>query len=537
MAGITPALGERQLANLQKVTDAALAHLSLDDLLEELLARIVEIIGADTAAILLLDERQEELVTRAARGLEESVERGTRIPLGGGFAGRVAAERRAIAVEDIDKIEIVNPLLRERGLRSLLGVPLIVESNLLGVLHVGTFARRVFSQDDAAMLQLVADRSAVAIEHARLYEREHAIAETLQRSLLPERIPDVPGVTVAVRYLPARTEADVGGDWYDMISLKHGTVGLAIGDVAGDGVPAASLMGQLRAALRAYALEGHPPATAMQRLNHLTHRVMPGRMATAVYIVLDLQSLAFSFANAGHLPPLVVEPDGSARFLGEASAEPLGALGHASYTSNDDVLRNGATLVLCTDGLVERRSEGLDEGLERLRSLAVSGPSEPSALCDHIIRGALGSAAGEDDVALVVLRADPVATDAMRLSMAADPDELVHLRRTLGRWLHVVGATPEEVYDITVACTEASANAVEHAYSPEDATFEVEAAARDDTVAVTVRDAGSWRAPRGVHRGRGLQIMRALMDEVDVTSSEGGTTVELRRRLSAKDSS
>ncbi|MDQ4049151.1 MAG: SpoIIE family protein phosphatase, partial [Actinomycetota bacterium] len=272
------------------------------------------------------------------------------------------------------------------------------------------------------------------------------------------------------------------------------------------------------------------------RLNRLTHRLMPGRMATALYLVLDLQTSALSFANAGHLPPLVMRADGATSFLDQGTAEPLGVLGHATYAPVEDTLGNGSTLVLCTDGLIERRSEGLEDGLARLRSLVADGPTAPSELCDHIIRDSLGPSGAEDDVALLVLRALPISSERMGLKLAADPDELANLRRVLGRWLHVIGASAEEAYDITVACTEASANAVEHAYSPEDATFEVEAAMRDGEVAVTVRDSGRWRPARGVHRGRGLQIMKSLMDEVEITPGEQGTTVQLRRRVSGKAS-
>ena len=343
------------LTRLQAITEAALAHLELDELLGQLLARIVEPLRADTAAILLLDEQGEELVARAARGLEEEVERGVRIPLGRGFAGRVAAERRAIAVPDLDQIEVLNPLLREKGVRSLLGVPLLVEGQVAGVLHVGTLTPREFTDEDATLLQLVADRAALAIEHARLYEREHAIAESLQRSLLPDRLPELPGTAVAARYVPARRETEVGGDWYDVIPLREGMVGLAIGDVAGHGVGAAAMMGQLRSALRAYALDGHAPGGLLERLNRLMRRLWPQRMATVLYAVFDVEAATLRFANAGHLPPLVVAPGPTAAFVDEASAEPLGVVDYARYPEAEVALGVGASLVLCTDGLVERR--------------------------------------------------------------------------------------------------------------------------------------------------------------------------------------
>ena len=244
---------------MQSVTDTALAYLNLNELLAVLLERISQILGADTAAVLLLDDDGKTLFARAARGLEEEVESGFRLPLGKGFAGRVAAERQAVSIPRLLPGMAVNPLLYEKGIASLLGVPLIVERRLIGVLHVGALAPRDFTDDDAELLQLVADRAALAIEHDRLFD-QHKIAETLQRSLLPTELPQLAGVSLAARYKPASGTSSVGGDWYDVIALMDGRVGVAIGDVVGHGVDAATLMGGLRNALHAYALEGYTPS-------------------------------------------------------------------------------------------------------------------------------------------------------------------------------------------------------------------------------------------------------------------------------------
>ena len=159
-----------RLRRLQTVTDTALGHLSLDDLLDELLDRIREALDADTCAVLLLDEPRRELVARAAKGIEEEVEQGVRIPLGKGFAGRVAAERRAVVVPDVDHSEVLNPILREKGIRSLLGAPLLARDRVLGVLHVGTLQPREFTEDDIELLNLVAARVAVALERTLIHE-------------------------------------------------------------------------------------------------------------------------------------------------------------------------------------------------------------------------------------------------------------------------------------------------------------------------------------------------------------------------------
>ena len=256
VARIAEERARRRLEALQRITDAALAYLPEEELLAALLDRISAVMGTDTAAILLLDTQRDVLRARAAKGIEEEVEQGVEIPVGKGFAGRVVAERRAIAIEDVDHADILNPILREKGIRSLLGVPLLVEGRAIGVLHVGSLTRAAFSADERDLLQLAADRAALAIDHAMLFEQRR-LAETLQRRLLPEDLERVGGLEVASRYLPARGET-LGGDWYDVFTLDRDRVALAVGDVVGHGIEAAAVMAQLRTALRAYAARGHP---------------------------------------------------------------------------------------------------------------------------------------------------------------------------------------------------------------------------------------------------------------------------------------
>src|SRR5439155_24631804 len=198
-----------QVRTPTRLSDPALSELGLDALLDELLDRVREALEVDTVAILLYDAPTRQLVARAAKGIEEEVERGVRIPVGRGFAGRIAAERVAIFIADVDHADILNPILREKGIHSLLGVPLIVEGNLIGVLHVGSLTPRTFGPNDLAVLQLAAARAAPAIERASLaarLEHEHSVSVALQRSLLPKRLGDFTGASVAARYLPAREE-------------------------------------------------------------------------------------------------------------------------------------------------------------------------------------------------------------------------------------------------------------------------------------------------------------------------------------------
>ena len=518
------------LEHVYRLADPALSELALEPLLGELLTRAKDILDVDTVAILLLDGDAQELVARAARGLEQEVERGVRIPVGAGFAGRIAAERRPIYIADVDHADVLNPILRMNGVRSLLGVPLLVEGATLGVLHVGTVTPREFTPADAALLQLAAAQAAPAIDRARLFEaldREHRAAAALQRSLLPDRLPDLVGIDTAARYLPARDE--IGGDWYDVIDLPGGHIGLAIGDVAGHGLRAAALMGQLRTGLRAYALEGHGPGETLKRLDRLLQTISGRGMATAAYAVMDPTSGTLRYASAGHPPPVLVRGGEEASLLRVSVAPPLGTLPFAGYHETEATLAPGDSILLYTDGLVERRREPLTSGLERLRALAAV-PATADQLCRRVIEGLVSAGGGDDDIAVVALRIVPVGA-AMRVRFAADPQVLTQMRRMLGRWLQAHGARPSAVAAISLACSEACANAIEHAYAPGLAYFQLEAAHAEGLVTLTVRDTGRWRAPRGSQRGRGLKIIAAAVDEVDVRTTDAGTQVVMRHRL------
>jgi serine phosphatase RsbU (regulator of sigma subunit) len=531
--GAEPGAGARleQLAHLYRLSDPALAELELEPLLAELLSRAVDILSVDTAAILLLDPDTQELVARAARGIEEEVEQGVRIPVGRGFAGRIAAGRLPIAIADVDHAEILNPILREKGIRSLLGVPLVSEGRLLGVLHVGSLTPRRFEEADAAVLQFAAARAAPAIERARLFdvlEAEHDAAIGLQRSLLPHRLPVVVGVPVASRYLPALDE--VGGDWYDVVPLNRGLLGIAIGDVSGHGIRAAALMAEMRAALRAYSFDRHAPAAVLQRVDRMLAATHERAMVTSVCGVFDVETGTLRYSVAGHPPPLLVDADGEPRLLAaDPPAPPLGSVPFAGYADHEVTLDGGELLLLYTDGLIERRGEPLGVGLQRLLE-AARGAKTADELCDRVLRALVPEAGSDDDVALVALQNERI-PEQLDLQFPAQPDVLSEVRRTLRRWLHHRGAGEEDIGALTLAVGEACANAVEHAYSPMPAAFGVRSTEDAGTVTVVVRDAGRWRPPRGTNRGRGLTIMQAAMDSFDVRQTDEGTEVIMQRRL------
>jgi anti-sigma regulatory factor (Ser/Thr protein kinase) len=236
-------------------------------------------------------------------------------------------------------------------------------------------------------------------------------------------------------------------------------------------------------------------------------------------------------AGAGHPPPLVVGETGPASILELAGSVPLGVIPYPNYRDVHLELEPGSTLVLYTDGLVEDPRQSLDEGLDRLRMLVDESEREPAALRDAIVDGMLPSGAMRDDAAVLVART-PVLSDPLHVKAPADLQSIPLVRRAVGRWLHERGASEAEAQELSLACSEACANAIEHAYSPAPAVLEVHATVNGDGAAiVSVEDFGSWRTPRGGHRGRGLKLMEGLTDSMEVITREGGTTVRLSRLL------
>jgi anti-sigma regulatory factor (Ser/Thr protein kinase)/putative methionine-R-sulfoxide reductase with GAF domain len=512
------------------VTDTALGYISLEEMLSELLERIRSSLRADTAAVLLLDADRGVLVARAARGLEEEVRQGVQIPLARGFAGRVAAQARPIVIEDLSHAEVVNPILRQRGIRSLLGVPVQVDGRVIAVMHVGTLQRREFDEEDISAMQHAADRAAVAIENAQLSE-QRAVTEIMQRTLLPHALPEVPGVRFSAKYLPAGSGVKIGGDWYDVLQLANGRLAFVIGDVVGRGVLAATVMSEIRTALRAYLAEGHELSHVMALLNDLLVSMGRNRSATATIFEFDLERGELEAVSAGHLPALLMTPDGEAGYLEQLQGLPLGISIGQEYTPQLYSFPVGSALLLYTDGLIERRGESIEEGLTRLRT-AAEGPGTAGdvSLADRVYHGLLDETTLEDDVALLAIESLPLQR-TMQLTLEADTGELAGLRRTLGRWLAGQGVQEEDLFGMTLAASEAAGNAIEHAYGAHEATFNFICERDDKEVRVIVRDEGSWRESRPYGRGRGLGIMRALVDSAEIERGEQGTTVTLSKRL------
>ena len=391
---------EARLANLESVTDAALARLDVDDLLNELLNRVRQILKADTAAVLLLDEGSTHLVARAACGIEEEVREDVRIPLGVGFAGRIAATKNAVRLDRVDATTVANPILWEKGIQAMLGVPLLTEGRLLGVLHVGRLEARPFVDEDVELLEVVADRVAGAAQQ-RLLAVEQAAARLLERSLLPTSLPKSAGLELATRYA-ATDEREVGGDWYDVFELPSGELWIVVGDVAGHGLRAAVIMGRIRSALRAYSLVADSPEEVLDLVDRKVQHFEMNTFATVVCAVTKPPYDAVTIAVAGHPPPVIAVPSQPATFVDVRISPPVGTGRDLHRESVTVPLPPGAVMALYTDGLVERRGQSLDVGLERLRATVTTAAADTVAR--EVMHRLVADSLPIDDIALVVLR-------------------------------------------------------------------------------------------------------------------------------------
>jgi PAS domain S-box-containing protein len=292
---------------------------------------------------------------------------------------------------------------RQLAIRSAIVVPLRARQQVLGALALFTSdSGRSYGQDDLSTAADLARRAALTVDNARLYQREHDVAEALQNSMLPV-LPQVAGLDIGKRYLPSHGAGQVGGDWYDLLQLPDGHVGIAVGDVMGHDIHAAAAMGQLRSVLRSYAWQGGSPAQVLAHTDDLVQGLGMAPLATAVYARLDLEGHRLTYANAGHLPPAVRAPDGSVRLLQDARSVLVGAVPGAEREEAVVDLPPGSVLVLYTDGLVEDRERDLDDGLALLAEALAAAPDDAEGICDALTT-ALSTASRADDVALLVVK-------------------------------------------------------------------------------------------------------------------------------------
>jgi sigma-B regulation protein RsbU (phosphoserine phosphatase) len=409
-----------RLRDIEALADAALSRLDEQSLLTALLERVKTVLQADTAAVLLLDRSAGQLVATAASGIEEEVRQGVRVPMGAGFAGRVAASGEPVILNTVDHTTVRNPLLVDRGIKSLLGVPLFAGGKVIGVLHVGSLSGRPFGRRDAVLLQLAADRAAFAL-HSLMSQDDALAAVALHRSLLPATLPVVPGADLAARYVTG--SGNVGGDWYDVFPLPDGRLGVVVGDVAGSGLAAAVIIGRMRSALRAYVLQTADPAAALRLLDRKIQYFEPDAMATVLYGLYSPGTGEFVCSSAGHLPPVLAVPGERAALLPVRPDPPIGTADDPPRRCTTAFIPPGALLCCFTDGLVERRDNSIDQGIGQLAAVlderiaaAAGGPgpgagaavTEPAEdACAAVMRALVGNAPAPDDIAVLVLSRRP----------------------------------------------------------------------------------------------------------------------------------
>jgi GAF domain-containing protein/anti-sigma regulatory factor (Ser/Thr protein kinase) len=532
----------RQTDRIQLTTAALSGSLTQRDVAEVVVDALVQGAGADGAAFsIVLDDRnvQKKL---AWRGYEpEAQENWLEIPLDALTPGnRALATKRLVFYERLEDLAADYPQAAHRmditGHESFAFIPLVSGGRTNGLV-VTSFAEPVALDDEAlSFMETLASQAAQALDRARSFESERTIAETLQRSVLPVSLPKIPSVQLAARYLPGTDEVDVGGDWFDAIRLPTGRLGLAVGDVVGKGVQSAATMAQLRNALRAFALDQMKPSSTVSRLNRLTEEISESAFATVLYAVLDPETGVCRFTSAGHPPPLVVLPDGQASYLEGGRGLPLGTGTNVRYRQETLTLPVGSTLVFYTDGLVERRTESIDHGLERLRLAVQEAPGDPERLVDHVLEAVIGSGGRGDDIAVLAVRFLAVAPKPLELDLPSGHQSLDLVRDALRVWLEETPVTATESHDIVLATWEACANAVEHPQGATDAaSFAIRAELEDSTVLVTVSDPGSWLAEaERPDRGLGLHLIRSVMSSVEIDSGESGTRVRLEKLLTGQ---
>ncbi|GEM33317.1 hypothetical protein NN3_43240 [Nocardia neocaledoniensis NBRC 108232] len=386
-------------------------------------------------------------------------------------------------------------------------------------------APRVISAADWALYSLLVGHLSVALQRARNFDQARATSLTLQRAMLgPIELPP----RFSVHYEPALPPLEIGGDWYDVVPLRDGTIGVVVGDCVGRGLSAAVVMGQLRTAARALLLRGAGPAQLLSELDAVAARI-PGAMCTTVCAaVLDPERGMVRYSNAGHMPPILAPPGGPGRILEGGRAVPLATFETPRRPEATTALPPGATLVLFTDGLVEQRGYDIDEGFVKIAGvLSETGGALPRDVADAVLSRLCPPAGYDDDVAMVVYRQPP---EPLHLDIPAAAAELTGLRRDLYRWFATAAVPHDLAADLVAAANEACSNSVEHAYrDAEPGRVTLTATCEGDRVVIEVADTGRW-IPTPTDpgfRGRGVEMMRVLTEDLEFGHDENGTRVRM----------
>lgn len=535
---------ERRLDEARRAAVADLAYAvgsrtTVNDVADAAASTIRRALGADVVRIAVRSgERQLEVLAAEGAGLLTDFDR--YVPVDASHALATAArERVVVTVSDraewLERFPEAGPMILAEDLQATICQPFLAALQE-GALSVAFRDAHHFDEHEK---RTVADLVAVlgeALARAHSTELERDTVATLQHALLPvDTFPDTP-MDIAVRYSPALRGLELGGDWYDLFALGGGRVGVVCGDVVGRGAAAAAVMGQLRAALRAISMSFDEPAEVLRELDRFTATTDGGFCTTVVYGVLDPTGLTFTFSSAGHLPPLLSDPASGSRLLDDVRGLPLGVDPAGAVREQTTIsLSPGATLVLFTDGLVERRERPIDEGLDRLADLVDRDRRLPiEAFADALLAGASeDDGAEDDDTALLCIHLPGRDESTLTCRLDAELSGLAELRERLRSWLDQRDVDESDSEDLVLATIEAVTNSIEHGYrrDPRNQTV-VELADEEGTVRVTVRDRGRWNGRRPkADRGRGLRIIETVMDDARVTSNRHGTTIHMERQV------
>ncbi|TRW81190.1 SpoIIE family protein phosphatase [Mycolicibacterium sp. 018/SC-01/001] len=428
-------------------------------------------------------------------------------------------------VGDVRRGELLTPVMPEPGVAAVA----IQHPDGVLVVRIELSGARPFTLEDQTLLTVLAGRLSQGLHRIHQVDQQRETALALQHAILgPARLPQ----GFAVRYQAASRPLQVGGDWYDVVGLDDGRIALIVGDCVGHGLTAATIMGQVRSACRALLFDNPSPAAALSRLDRFAVRLPGAQCTTAVCVILDPATGELVYSSAGHPPPVLVHADGSVDVLDGGHAIALGIRTDRPRPEARAVVPAGATLMLYTDGLVERRGATLDDGL--LRAVNVVREHRVRALdelVDSVMTELTPQGGYHDDVVMLLYRP----TIPLERTFPAHAEQLAPTRSALRDWLERAGVGPHQVVDILVATGEAVANAIEHGHRDDPGgTVALRASASEDRITVTITDSGAWKVPDELPdpvRGRGVALMRLLMDEITVDHRDSGTTVELSARV------
>lgn len=525
----------RRSSQLLEIGEALAGTLTVDDVGRVVGTHALRLVGAVAGTVVLVDPVRELATAVEWTGLDRTDAAAWRTFPTHPATPSVDAFRtgEAVTVGGYDEIAARYPhlldIVRRNGHQSIAAFPLAVAKERLGALSLLFASERAFARVDRELIATVAAMTAQALARAQLYDAAQRSVGALQRSLLPLQLPLIDGLDVATRYQASEATADVGGDWFDVVPLHAGAVGIVMGDVEGHDLAAAALMGLVRSAVRAYAIEEHPPAVILSRANMFLAGLGAGRLVTVSYSQVHPGERLITTVSAGHLPAMIASRNGEVHDVPSEIGPPLGVVvGEMLWPESTSTMPPGAVVAVFTDGLVETRTDGIDVGLDRVRAALLAGRDDPvEVLADRLLGDrVLG---GEDDVALVIARVTaPVDADrVISRRLPPTPASVSLARRFVRQLLAEWGVAQDTSDDVELALSEIVTNAARHS---ED-TLDLQLSCTEECVWFAVSDtshrmpAGAETADHDATAGRGLNLVEAVSSRWGIESDGLSKTV------------